>query len=139
MTAVSILHNSITHAHTYVIVVLCVLVTTHGHLLSTTTTKKNKAWTLFGATFVLGLPLPVRYRESSLCPHDAIPRLQMKGACPALKSRSRQRCGYGGRGARRLTDAAMGVHGLPRSPAAVASSRLALARPSASPHRPRPR
>ena len=29
------------------------------------TTKKNKAWTLFGATFILGLPLPVRYHSSS--------------------------------------------------------------------------
>ena len=34
MTVVSILHNSITHAHTYVIVVLCVPVATHEHLPS---------------------------------------------------------------------------------------------------------
>jgi len=34
MIAVSILNNSITHAHTYVNVVLCVPVATHGHLPS---------------------------------------------------------------------------------------------------------
>ena len=34
MIAVSMLDNSITHAHTYVIVVLCVPVATHGHLPS---------------------------------------------------------------------------------------------------------
>jgi hypothetical protein len=34
MIIVSILNNSITHAHTYVIVVLCVPVATHGHLPS---------------------------------------------------------------------------------------------------------
>jgi hypothetical protein len=34
MIAVSILDNSITQAHTYVIVVLCVSVATHGHLPS---------------------------------------------------------------------------------------------------------
>ena len=34
MIAVSILDNSITHAHTYVIMVLCVPVETHGHLPS---------------------------------------------------------------------------------------------------------
>ena len=44
MIAVSILDNSITHAHTYVIVVLCVFVATHGHLPSNTyilTISKN--------------------------------------------------------------------------------------------------
>ena len=39
MIAVSILDNSITHAHTYVIVVLCVPVATHRHLPSID--KKN--------------------------------------------------------------------------------------------------
>ena len=34
MIAVSILDNSITHAHTYVIMVLCVPVATHGRLPS---------------------------------------------------------------------------------------------------------
>ena len=34
MIVVSILDNSITHAHTYVIVVLCVSVAMHGHLPS---------------------------------------------------------------------------------------------------------
>ena len=34
MIVVSILDNSITRAHTYVIVVLCVPVATHGHLPS---------------------------------------------------------------------------------------------------------
>ena len=34
MMVVSILDNSITHAHTYVIVVLCVSVATHGYLPS---------------------------------------------------------------------------------------------------------
>ena len=34
MIALSILDNSIIHAHTYVIVVLCVPVATHGHLPS---------------------------------------------------------------------------------------------------------
>ena len=38
MIVVSILDNSIAHAHTYVIVVLCVLVATHEHLPSTTKT-----------------------------------------------------------------------------------------------------
>jgi len=34
MIAVSILDNSITYAHTYVIMVLCIPVATHGHLPS---------------------------------------------------------------------------------------------------------
>jgi len=34
MITVSILDNSITHAHTYIIMVLCVSVTMHGHLPS---------------------------------------------------------------------------------------------------------
>ena len=34
MIVVSILDNSITHAHTYVIMLLCVPVATHGYLLS---------------------------------------------------------------------------------------------------------
>ena len=34
MIAVSILDNSIIHAHTYVIVVLCVSIATHEHLSS---------------------------------------------------------------------------------------------------------
>jgi hypothetical protein len=34
MSAVSILGNTITHAHTYVTMVLCVSIATHGHLPS---------------------------------------------------------------------------------------------------------